>query len=93
MHNSRIRLAAVATFAALASSFGATMMSVPKALGSFMRSGPAPKSAFSGLYSSNIFKPHQSMRECARRVGGSVWELCKERDRMNRGLSPQKTRG
>lgn len=86
MHNSRIRLAAVATFAALASSFGATMMSVPKALGSFMRSGLVPKSAFSGLYSSNIFKPHQGPRECARRIGGEAWANFRINDRKRRGL-------
>lgn len=32
------------------------------------------------------YRPHQSMRECARRVGGETWTQFKSMDRVRRGL-------
>ena len=32
------------------------------------------------------YKPHQSTRECARRVGGEAWAAFKSADRERRGL-------
>jgi hypothetical protein len=33
-------------------------------------------------------RPHQNVRECARRIGGNTWRLYKEADRARRGLEP-----
>ena len=33
------------------------------------------------------YKPHQSKRECARRIGGQVWAEHRAADRVNRGLA------
>jgi len=47
---------------------------------------PAPSRPRSSRY-----RPHQSTRECMRRIGGGIWEQFKRDDRIHRGLSTDKT--
>lgn len=42
---------------------------------------------------SNRYRPHQSSRECLRRIGGAMWEQFKRDDRVRRGLPADKTHG
>lgn len=39
------------------------------------------------------YRPHQSSRECLRRIGGAMWEQFKRDDRVRRGLPADKTTG
>ncbi len=39
------------------------------------------------------YRPHQSTRECLRRIGGGVWEQFKRDDRVRRGLPADKHEG
>ena len=41
----------------------------------------------------NRWRPHQGVRERARRVGGAMWEQFKRDDRVRRGLPADKTTG
>lgn len=41
----------------------------------------------------NRYRPHQSSRECLRRIGGAMWEQFKRDDRVRRGLPADKTTG
>lgn len=37
------------------------------------------------------YRPHESTRECLRRIGGAMWEQFKRDDRMRRGLPADKS--
>lgn len=39
------------------------------------------------------YRPHQSTRECLRRIGGGMWEQFKRDDRVRRGLPADKQKG
>lgn len=39
------------------------------------------------------YRPHQSTRECMRRIGGGMWAQFKSDDRVRRGLPATKTTG
>lgn len=39
------------------------------------------------------YRPHQSTRECMRRIGGGMWEQFKRDDRVRRGLPADKQKG
>lgn len=49
---------------------------------------PAPSRPRSSRY-----RPHQSTRECMRRIGGGMWAQFKSDDRVRRGLPATKTTG
>ena len=42
--------------------------------------------------SRSIYRPHQSVRERTRRIGGEAWAKFKATDRANRGLPPKAVR-
>jgi hypothetical protein len=49
-------------------------------------SGDIGESREPSLAGLNRYRPHQSTRECARRIGGERWRFVKMADRARRGL-------
>lgn len=46
------------------------------------------KTSLSKFRAPSFLKPHQGVRECARRVGGTLWDSYRATDRVRRGLPP-----
>ena len=80
---------------------GLVHIGIPVSAGSRVHeAAPAPRRRGSGPFEGvkrgriapnrSRYRPHESTRECARRVGGKTWAAFKAADRVRRGLTPTK---
>ena len=94
MHNRKNFLAAMIVS-------GLAAVGIPVAIGSRDHTAaPAPRRRGSGPMEAirrgriaphrSRYQPHESTRECARRVGGKTWAAFKAADRVRRGLPANK---